>query len=253
MKTTLKTTLLIAVAASLSASPLFAQSLFDSQGFEAPSYSLGNLAGQNGWVSQGTAVASVQSSVVRSGNQAVSLDGTTTTWYWPSVAYTPAPGEVIQISADIRRGSSATTAKNFGFFVDVYDNTAGVRICRMGIANNAGSLVGIATTKNASGTVGNYVYQSGLLWDTWYSFKMDLNYGSQTFDLVIDGIVVGSNLPFVSPATDFGDADLMLSYTSGATDVGYFDNYAVSVIPEPTSATLLLLGAAGMALYRRKK
>ena len=185
---------------------------------------------------------------------ACGLAGTATTWHWPSVGYTPAPGEIIRVNTDIRRESSVASAKNFGYFLDVYDNTAGLRIGRVGIANNAGSLVGIATTKNAGGTTGNYIFQSGMQWDTWYNFKMDLDFSSQTFDLLIDGTMVGADLPFLVAATDFGDADLMLSYTTGATDVGYFDNYSVlTVIPEPSCAALLLLGVAGLALRRLKQ
>ena len=254
MKISQKSSLLLALAAALSATSTYAATLFDSQGFEAPAYSLGSLTGQNGWTSQGTAAATVQNAVVASGSQAVSLAGTATTWHWPSVGYTPAPGEIIRVNTDIRRESSVASAKNFGYFVDVYDNTAGLRIGRVGIANNAGSLVGIATTKNAGGTTGNYIFQSGMQWDTWYNFKMDLDFSSQTFDLLIDGTMVGADLPFLVAATDFGDADLMLSYTSGATDVGYFDNYSVlTVIPEPSCAALLLLGVAGLALRRLKQ
>jgi hypothetical protein len=246
MKTIAKPTLVIAVATALSASSAFAATLFDSQGFEAPAYTLGNLTGQNGWAFQGTGPATVQSAVVKSGAQAVSLSGAATTWHWPSVGYTPAAGEIIRVNSDIRRGSSVETAKNFGYFLDVYDNTAGSRIGRVGIANSSGSLVGIATTKNASGTVGSYIYQSGMQWDTWYGFQMDLNFGSQTFNLSIDGTVVGSDLPFLIAATDFGDADLQLSYTAGATDVGYFDNYKVEAIPEPAAISIMLLGLAGL-------
>jgi len=253
MKIIPNSSLLLALADSLSATSSYAVTLFESQGFEAPAYGLGSLTGQNGWTSQGTAVATVQNSVVASGSQAVSLSGTATTWHWPSVGYTPASGELIRVNADIRRGSSAATAKNFGYFIDVYDNTAGSRIGRVGIANNAGSLVGIATTKDAGGIAGNYILQSGMQWDTWYNFKMELDFTGQVFDLLIDGTVVGADLPFLITATDFGDADLMLSYTTGATDGGYFDNYSViTVIPEPSSGALFLLGLAGFALRRRQ-
>lgn len=241
--------------ALLAVTPARATMLFNSQGFEAPAYTLGNLTGQNGWAFQGTGPATVQTAVVKSGTQAVSLSGTATTWHWPSVGYTPTAGEFIRVSSDIRRGSSVETAKNFGYFLDVYDNAAGARIGRVGIANNAGALVGIATTKNASGTVGNYILQSGMQWDTWYGFQMDLNFGSQTFNLSIDGALVGSGLPFLVAASDFGDADLQLSYTTGATDAGYYDNYKVEAVPEPQAwamSGVVLVGVAGYVIRRRR-
>src|SRR5258706_5899289 len=67
-----------------------AATLFDSSGFEAPSYALGALAGQNVWNSfAGSTEAVVQSSVVSSGSQAVLVSGATTDWQYPSLNYTP--------------------------------------------------------------------------------------------------------------------------------------------------------------------
>src|SRR5690349_18416495 len=105
MRPQLKSLLLIAVFV-LTVAASNAATLFDSSGFEAPIYSLGVLNGQNGWTSVGSSTEGVvQSSVVSSGLQAVSVSGTTTAWQYPSLEYTPSAGEVVRISFDVRRSA----------------------------------------------------------------------------------------------------------------------------------------------------
>src|SRR5688572_2192924 len=98
-----------------------ATTLFDSLGFEGPTYSLGALGGQNGWITDGTGVGTVQNTFVQSGSQAVRLSGASTTWHYPDLSYTPSAGETVSISAGIAFGSSASATKNFGYFLDAYN------------------------------------------------------------------------------------------------------------------------------------
>jgi hypothetical protein len=253
MKIASKLTLLAVAAAALPAGSAGAATLFDSQGFEAPAYSLGNLNGQNGWTTDGSGLATVQNSVVKSGAQAVAVSGNVTDWHYPFLGYAPSPGEIVRVSSDIQRGSSAAPAKNFGFFLDAYTSSI-VRFARAGLGVSGGSPALLATYTGGSG-VATYIVESGLAWDTWYNIQMDFDFTAKTYDLYLDGALKGDNLPFVSStAADLGDVDLQQSYTTGATDVGYFDNYVVmTVIPEPTSASLLLLGVAGLMLHRRRQ
>jgi hypothetical protein len=247
MKITTKPTLGIAIAAAaLAATSASATVLFDAQGFEAPAYTLGNLTGQNGWDKDGTGLATVQGAVVQSGSQAVSLTGDTSEWHYPALDYTPAPGEVVRVTSGILRGSSATATKNFGFFLDAYtDDPAFARFARVGLGVSSGNVVALATTIGGSGA-GSYIVATGLQWDTWYSFQMDLKFDTQQFDLYIDNTLIQADMPFVVTAHNLTDVDLQKSYTSGATDIGYFDNYKVEVIPEPTAMSLLFLGLAGI-------
>jgi len=227
--------------------------LSDSGGFESPGYSLGTLAGQNGWTSFGTGVGAVQNSVVQSGSQAVSLSGNSPSgfWEWPSFGYTPAPGEIVRATSGLRRGSSATATKNFGFFFDAYGSTD--EIGRIGIAENAGTLVAVATTISG-GVPGNYIVASGLSYNTWYNIQMDIKVSSQTFDFYLNGTLIGNNLPFLTAQTDVTDVDLQLQGRAGATDVGYFDNYKVVavLVPEPGVISLAALGAFALVASRRR-
>jgi subtilisin-like proprotein convertase family protein len=230
MKKTLSLTL---AALALAASPAIAAVLFDSQGFELPGYTLGNLAGQNTWAQQGTATATIQNVVVQSGSQAVAIGGTGGTWFWPSSSYTPAPGEVIQINCGIRRGSSENPIKHVGHLLDIYNAAGDARIGRVGLVDDGGPVAAIATSVTPDGSLVNYYIAEGLEWDTWYDFKVTLDFAAQTYDVEINGELVATGFPFVEPTTGFGDADIQLISTDGATDVGYFDNYIVEIIREP--------------------
>lgn len=227
--------------------------LFDSSGFESPGYAVGTLAGQNGWTSLGTGVGAVQSSIVQSGNQAVSLSGNSPNgfWAWPSFGYTPASGEIVSATAGLMRGSSASATKNFGYFFDAYGSTD--EIGRIGIAENAGSLVAVATTISG-GNPGNYIIASGLSYNTWYDIRMDIKVSSQTFDFYLNGTLIGGNLPFLTAQADVNDVDLQLQGRNGATDVGYFDNYKVVAVtvPEPGVVSIAALGGFAVMAWRRR-
>ncbi len=254
MKNIAKPTLIIAVATALSASSALAATLFDSGGFEGPAYSLGNLAGQNGWngvfPAANTGVAQVENTVVSSGSQAVQMSGGSSTWNWSDVAYTPAAGEIVRVSFDVRR-SAFTAVNNFGYFVDVYDG-AGDRIARTGLVRTGtstapGSVQGLVTIgANGANAAGSYLIGTPLLNDTWYSFMMNMDFASDTYAVSINGTQISSGLPFFTAASDIFEADLQLSGATGATDMGYFDNYRVEVIPEPTAMSIMLLGLAGL-------
>jgi hypothetical protein len=241
------------VTGALVAGSVQGATLFDSFGFESPTYTLGGLAGQNGWTSLGAGVGAVQNSVVQSGSQAVSITGNSANgyWDWQSINYTPSPGEVVSATSGLRRGSSITAIKNFGYFLDAYGSAD--EIGRIGIAENAGTLVAVATTV-VGGTPGNYIFASGLSYDTWYNLQMDINVGSQTFNFSINGTLVGSNLPFLTAESDVTDVDLQLQGRAGATDVGYFDNYKITTVavPEPAAVSLAVFGGLTLLAVRRR-
>lgn len=226
---------------------LFASTLFDSQGFESPAYNQGSLTGQNGWVRDGSGVATVQSGVVQSGSQAVSLTGNVSEWHWVNLNYTAAPGEFVRVTSGMMRGSSGDAAKNFGFFLDAYTSSV-ERIGRVGLGISGGSPALLATYIGEIGS-GNYVLETGLSWDTWYDVQVDFKFDTQTFDVYLDGILKASDLVFLVSASNLGDVDITKAYTSTATDIGYFDNYKIEAlpVPEPTIISLLLLGLGCIA------
>ncbi len=235
------------------ASSLFADTLFDSEGFESPAYSLGSLTGQNGWGKDGIGTATVQSGVVQSGSQAVELTGNYSEWHWRELNYTADPNEFVRVTAGIMRASSGTPTKNYGFFLDAY-NLDLDRIGRAGLGVSGGNPALYVTYKDDSFGVADYVLETGLSWDTWYTLQIDFWFNKQTFDVYLDDILISDNLAFVTSANDLSDIDLTKQYTGGATDIGYFDNYKVEAlpVPEPSAISLALLGLAGVALRLRR-
>jgi len=247
-------------AASLVVFSASAATLFDSGGFEAPAYTLGNLQGQNGFQFFGSATAMVvQNSVVSSGSQAVQLSGGTTTWDWPSLEYTPGAAEIIRVSFDVRWGSF-TANNNFGYFIDVYSTTAegGNRVARTGLvrtgtATAPGNVQGLVTIGGA--TPGSYLVDGPLSNNTWYKFIMDMDFASDTFSVSINGTPVATALPFVTASTGIGDADLQISSVAGSTDSGFIDNYKVEalVVPEPGVFAISALGGLALVGLRRRR
>lgn len=239
---------------SLAAVTTQGATLFDSLGFEAPTYTLGALGGQNGWFTDGTGVGTVQNTFVQSGSQAVRLSGASTTWHYPDLSYTPGAGEIVSISAGIAFGSSASATKNFGYFLDAY-NFSIARIGRVGLGISGGLPAIFASTIGGGGP-GTYVLQTGLAFDTFYSFQMDLKFATQNYDLYVNNVLISANLPFLTAASNLADVDLQMSATAGATDVGYFDNYSVITtvpVPEPGTLTLAALGGFALMAMRRHR
>lgn len=228
---TLRWSLAVVLCAATSAPALV---LFDARGFEAPTYNLGPLLGQNTWSRSGSATATVQSSVAQTGSRAVSLGGgTDSTWYWPSSSFTPVPGEVIRVNCSIRRGSNANATKHVGYRLDVFNPAGNVRIGAAGIFWNGEGLWVGASSVRSDGQQVVHVLAENLQWDAWYDFQLDFDFDTQTYDVTLDAELLASGLPFPGASAVFGDADFHLLYTAGATDLGYFDNYLVQVLREP--------------------
>ncbi len=226
--------------------------LFDSQGFEAPTYTLGSLPGQNGWLLDNNPPGpfTVQNTVVRSGSQAVRATGggTGTNWTFPDISYTPAAGEIISVRADLARTVGSTAS--FGYLLDIY-SPAG-RIARAGLGTNAGTIVPVLTTLNTAGAPATFLASNATYAaNQWVNFEILLNFATQSYDLNIDGISIATNLPFVGAGASLADADFQVSTAATANDVGYLDNYIVETIPTP--GALALLGLGGLAARRRRR
>ncbi|HTQ11477.1 MAG TPA: hypothetical protein VMI31_15540, partial [Fimbriimonadaceae bacterium] len=103
-----------------------------STGFESPAYTVGTLAGQNGWQSTGTPPAdfTVTTAVAHSGTQSVMLDTSTIsdTWAWVdlssfNVAANPIVTTTVWVFLTNPNGASAS---DFG--LDSYNSDDSLRL-----------------------------------------------------------------------------------------------------------------------------
>lgn len=236
--------------------------LFDAGGFEG--YAVGELVGQNGWASLNgfTDVFRVQNAGV-GGSRGVAVASGRPDSVFPPINYTPTvgSGEIIRIEADIARTLGTTSSPSFVFAVDVYQE--GSRITRFGLQHSGGTIVPFVTSRTrtngeffAGGNSANVAVGGSLPANVFQSFRADLNFDSKSLNLFVNEVSVtgSSSIPFVfQGAFAISDADLQVSTTSGADDVGFFDNYRVRsiAVPEPASSILAMIPLAAIAFRRR--
>jgi hypothetical protein len=132
--------------------------------------------------------------------------------------------------------SGATGNPFFG--IEVFNGSNAVALAGVDVTNN------LLVDENPTGTseLGSNFFNG--VPGTYYNFDVDLNYTAQTYGVYINGSLIDTE-SFVTPTTAFTDADI-LTYalgSSNATGYGYFDNYLVTAVPEPTS-----LGIVSLAL-----
>jgi hypothetical protein len=232
-------------AVSCQAVPLY------STGFENPPFTLGPINGQAGWfvfsASNQASDPAIESTLVRSGLQAVGIDGFVsgqTGPVWAPNLTRP----LLEMSADIYLGSSSgqsawqfgsTGASGIGFAggIDVHsDNSI------------------VAITGNYTTVLGTWTR------DAWHHVDLVLNYPRQTYSVILDGTTLGSGLAFCgnnsgacngAPVTEMG-WDLFDTF-GGGDDFGAMDNFSISAVPEPSSLVLIAGGlVGGLAVLRRK-
>jgi hypothetical protein len=209
-------------------------------GFEPPAYSITFLDGQNGWSVFGPAVVIVEPFLVKTGTQAVFVDGGSTATSQSGPYHTDSAGPVVNLSADIYLASSSVeTSWQFAAlnFFPPYPFDGGIDV-------NAGTNTIQAITAGMP-VIGTFTR------DQWNHVDILLNFTTQLFGISINGSTLASNLPFCEAEFACTSTGTVASYSSGffdtfggvtgSNDLGIIDNYAVTTTPEPTS--LLLFGS----------
>jgi hypothetical protein len=212
-----------------------------STGFEPPTYTLGNLVGQDGWQIFGPATVLVENSLVQSGVQAVSVDGSVVSQSGPFHADV-ATGPLVQLSAGIYIASSSNQSEwQFSGLA------SGLAPFMGGINVLPGGAIQLQTP--GFPTVGTFSY------DTWHNVRYVFDITTQTFDFYLDNSLISANAPFVGGFVGaFGDG--LFDTFGGGNDFGYIDNYSVanvSGVPEPASITLFGSGVLGLAAAARRR
>ncbi len=225
----------------LTVSALAAPGTLYSTGFENPPFTLGNLAGQDGWqVSSvcgltGPATGLVENTLVQSGSQAVSVDGSVTCQSGPYHSDS-STGPLIELSAGIyiASSSSQTQWQFAGLGPGLAPFIGGVGILA------TGQIVAITA---GLPTVGTWTYNA------WNNLDFLFNFSTQTYAITLNGVPLASGLPFCgdngpcagAPVSTYGTS--LFDTFGGGNDTGYIDNFAVSGQAvaissiSPTSAT----------------
>lgn len=235
--------LLAFVTCGVLTSPAHADVLY-STGFENPPFQLGPLLGQDGWNQFGGAQVLVENSVVKSGLQAVSVDGSFASQSGPYYE-DPTSSPMVELQADLRLASSSVqTSWQF----------AGV---------GAGTFIGGIDTDPATNQM--YLITSGFpvvgtfSRDVWHHVDFTFDFLTQTYSFAFDGAQIANNVSFCGPNPNCGGGNIasfdngFFDTFGGGNDFGYLDNYSASTVPEPGSLALLGTGVLGGAFGVRRR
>lgn len=224
--------------------------LYDSNGFEQPTYSVGPLIGQDGWGGQGTPQGDdpeVQSSVFYDGSQA---------------------GAALRLSTN---KTSMVAWRGFGPSAGLVNVQTAIRVEDMGTGDSYLDAFYVYQTHYQTGnraTIlffqedGDVTVYDGFTermvgsWedDQWYLIHFTFDVPNQTFDLSIGGVLVADDYAFLNSATAL-DGVAYQEYGGLQNGGWYWDDLEVNdnAVPEPQSGVLLGMAALALIATRRSK
>jgi hypothetical protein len=230
----------LAAMALLMGSGVVRAGIIYQTGFESPTYSVGTLAGQDGWTDTSGA-AQIETSTVNSGSQAMSADISPSDFIDHSLAYdsttNPAATVKLQIAFQVQ-GNTQNQAEGLSVFGD------GGFIAQI-YALNGDFHLGTAT---AAG-----ILPVGL--GEWYSLEMDLDFQTQSVTAYVDGTFLAT-LAMGSPTTSLTVLDLGGSSGGFSGETVFYDDFSATVAtaaPEPSSLALIAIGGVSLTGWRRWK
>ena len=217
--------------------------LYHSQGFESPVFSVGDLTGQDPiaqagpWIHDGTSgSATVQTTVVHSGTQAIQIDrvaGVEDRWAVVTIAPT-LPNDTVLVEWDMRVDAQTVFAGNLGPFmgIEAYDTNRTFALLGAVYVNaTTGDLITLDSGSIATETG----HQARL--GSWHHYAMHLDFANNTYTVLQDNVRVDSR-PFVdlgiATITSFTDASIaaIRGAASPMADrvegTAYIDNYVIT-------------------------
>jgi hypothetical protein len=265
-------------------SPAQVTTIFNSNGFEQPTFNPGILGshfsggtgGQQGFLTTdfsqllGTPAGNVQSAVTQSGSQAFHIDGTRlfddqnfagqTFWYrnfpTPAGAFNPVGNgsPIVQYHFSQHVTSTPLGLSEMplvGVFMEGYSQAGSMQqVVGSVFFNLNGGLTAITVGGNAVHTANGLVSH-----DAWHDFQVDFNFTTQTYRTFVDGNLMSfgsglTNIPFrnTNGVTDrIAEYGFQASYnqsTMSTTNHAYFDGFQVVATGIPEPTSIVLVGAA---------
>jgi hypothetical protein len=219
----------------------FSQVLFTA-GFEASEgYTLGNIAGQNGWTGDNPSIiANVIDTNASAGSRALQVTGAS--WWWPTFSYnhSTSANKILRVKWDMY--VPATQSAGIDIYTDLVQRVAAMRVLTNG---NVGFIHFVGGTSQQAVDTGVAVTAS-----TWNSFRMELDFAAGTWKGFLNGVQVGPTATIrTGISTIITDADVQ---GISATNASVFDEYSVEAVPEPTAMVALAGGALALLRRRRK-
>jgi hypothetical protein len=232
-------------------------SVLYATGFEAPTFTTGLLAGQDGWAEYPAPSAAVQveDEFAFAGSQAVDVVPSLSAGQDGAYLAVSTTAPVVVQSAEIYLASSTTQSE--WQFAALGANLTGFAGGIDVFADNSIELI----------TPGLPIISTTWTRDTWVDVTLTLDYATQEFDVALNGVTIASDEPFCGdngsclgenvPAYADGFFDSFGPATSGGitgvNDIGFMDNYSVSSVPELSTWAMLTLGFAGLGFLAHRK
>lgn len=239
---------LLAVASTSNATVVF-----NSRGFENPPYTLGTIHGQQGWVvhPSGTALGVViQNATVHDGGQALQV---------AEVASGDAGRRIARTATGLFDGTG-TELGQFSLEADLFidgDLEALFQIVGRDDNNRQALIVSFQPQSGNRISVGSVTSPTNAFaQDTWFSVRVNAM-ADHTVDVFVNDLQVIDNASWAFPTTGTGKKfhriDFDIPSPNGDGRGVFVDNFVVTHIPEPSSLLLVLLGAAGLFAYARRR
>jgi hypothetical protein len=214
-----------------------AQGSYSAQSFEAPTFRLGQLAGDNmwngqdGWLVTGDgnanpAAIQLQSQVVRSGVQAGAWDanqfGTGTYAHLRRNAQLGGQG-FIEIEMDLQLGAGARPSTSWGLQMQLFPSPASVHVWWE--VRSDGS---VWYTRGTFGIGLQWVpTQAVLLRGVWHHLRTIVDVNNNNTELWLDGVPVFTGVPPIASAAFPGHGFTSLICSGPGDDTLFFDNFTV--------------------------
>ena len=269
---------LLAFGIVVATAPLAAQVLFDAHGFEAPHYTTGDLHTQNGWSAY--VGHDVVAGAGRDGSQAAVFPANAGNSFAASQQISDASFDGASsryvLSADLSLGARNRdfTVVTMGLYARYHDgeDTFGLGVGRAGLLSYQGALAVVVFTSlndaQEPDPLGQNVGWYGvtplkpLAFDAYHRFDVTYDFGTQHFDVRVNGVTALDAMPFPFSGTYVGLDLFSIGMDDLFTDDQVIEGFAsvdnlslsgAAAIPEPAAiGGLLGIAALGLAAVRRR-